>query len=117
MPALTIRNIPERTLARLRDRAERAHRSLNGEVLSIFEDVTEAVPDGPVFMPPIPLPAKPVFKSYREDVMEMAESARERKKKFDKFLSLAGSWDDDRSAAEIIADIESSRTPGREVEL
>ena len=33
MPALTVRNIPESTLARLRSRAAREHRSLNGEIL------------------------------------------------------------------------------------
>ena len=34
MPALTIRNIPEAVLERLRARARRGHSSLNGEILT-----------------------------------------------------------------------------------
>ena len=46
MPALTIRNIPETTLERLRTRAARGHRSLNGEILALFEKAAGEVPEG-----------------------------------------------------------------------
>ena len=40
MPAsLTIRNIPDETLARLRERAARNHRSLQGETMAILEEI------------------------------------------------------------------------------
>ena len=116
MPALTVRNIPESTLARLRTRAARGHRSLNGEILAIFEEVSGGIPaEGPVWMPPVPLPEKPTFGSARPDGKPL--SAAERKKRAARLFSLAGSWVDSRSTEEIIADIVGSRTMGREVEL
>ncbi len=116
MPALTIRNIPAATLSRLRARAARSHRSLNGEILSIFEEASDGVPAaGPVWMPPVPLPDKPTFGTERP--YEKSISAAERKRRLDKLNSLFGSWVDSRSTEEIIADIVGSRTMGREVEL
>ena len=116
MPALTVRNIPESTLARLRSRAAREHRSLNGEILAIFEEASDGVPvEGPVWMPPIPLPPKPTFGTKRPD--EESISPAERKRRQEKLESLFGSWVDSRSTEEIIADIVGSRTMGREVDL
>lgn len=46
---------------------------------------------------------------------ENRESAVARQKR--EMEALIGSWDDDRSTEEIIADIVSARTPGRRVEL
>jgi antitoxin FitA len=37
MPTLSIKNAPERVVKRLRERAERNHRSLQGELLAIIE--------------------------------------------------------------------------------
>lgn len=109
MPALTVRNIPESTLARLRSRAAREHRSLNGEILAIFEEASDGVPvEGPVWMPPIPLPPKPTFGTKRPD--EESISPAERKRRQEKLESLFGSWVDSRSTEEIIADIVGSRT-------
>ena len=47
---------------------------------------------------------------------EMRKS-RETERQRDVILRIAGTWVDDRSDEEIIADIENSRTPGREVML
>lgn len=47
---------------------------------------------------------------------EMRKS-REAKRQKDVILRIAGTWIDDRSDEEIIADIENSRTLGREVVL
>ena len=115
MPALTIRNIPDATLERLRTRAARGHRSLNGEVLALFEEAVGATPEGPVYMPPVPLPPKPTFGTKRLD--EKSISPAERKRRQQKLESLFGSWVDSRSTEEIIADIVGSRTMGREVDL
>ena len=41
MPSLTIKNIPSEMLTRLRERAQLHHRSLQGEVMSILEDVVQ----------------------------------------------------------------------------
>lgn len=42
---LSIKNAPDRVVQRLRERAERHHRSLQGELLAIIE---AAVQDGPL---------------------------------------------------------------------
>ena len=76
MPALTIRNIPEATLERLRTRAARGHRSLNGEVLALFEEAVGAAPEGPVYMPPVPLPQKPTFGTKRPDERQVLRQFR-----------------------------------------
>ena len=43
MPALTVRNIPDETMDGLHRRAKNAHRSLNGEILLIFEDAVDGI--------------------------------------------------------------------------
>jgi plasmid stability protein len=40
---LSIKNVPEELAARLRDRAKRNHRSLQGELLAILEDVGASI--------------------------------------------------------------------------
>lgn len=42
MPSLTVRDIPDDVYRRLRNRAERHHRSMNGELLSILERALES---------------------------------------------------------------------------
>lgn len=113
MPALTIRNIPETTLERLRTRAARGHRSLNGEILAIFEDAADGVPEGPVYMPPVPLPPKPTFGRRRPDGAPPSQAELDRR--WARIQKLH--WVDTRSTEEIIADIVGSRTMGREVNL
>ena len=97
MASLTVRDLPEETMSTLRIRAVRNHRSLNGEILHIFATVA-AFGDAFVF-PVRPGPASSEC-SQRDAV-----------------IALAGKWEDDRSLEETIADIESARTPGREVAL
>ena len=97
MPALTVRNIPEETMDGLHRRAKRARRSLNGEILLIFEDAVE----GENSSVPRNQERKPAFAPDRKSRLK----------------ALAGSWKDSRSADEIIADIVSARTMGREVSL
>ena len=40
MPSLSIKNVPEEVVARLRAQARQHHRSLQGELLAILEDAT-----------------------------------------------------------------------------
>lgn len=94
---LTVRDLPERTLATLKLRARSNRRSLNGEILFIFDWVAQhGVYD------PIPNPGEidPVVARQKAAVEE-----------------LIGTWDDERPANEIIEDMASHRTFGREVSL
>jgi len=91
--SLTIRDLPEADLSVLKSRASRNHRSLNGEILYVLGYVSS-------FGEAYEFPARPTSKSQQERV-----------------LSLFGKWKDSRSEGEIIADIEKSRSRGREVSL
>ena len=97
MACLTIRDLNDRTISTLKYRAMRNRRSLNGEILSIFDYVASF---GDRFEFPVHPPADPNAERQKEVV-----------------LRLAGQWSDDRSYEEMVADIENGRTQGREVEL
>jgi len=91
--SLTIRDLPEADLSVLKSRANRNHRSLNGEILYVLGYVSS-------FGATYEFPARPADRSQQ-----------------DRILSLFGKWKDSRSEGEIIADIEKSRSLGREVSL
>ena len=55
-----------------------------------------------------------MFLDYLQQEMEKSRAAQHQK---DVILRIAGTWVDDRTDDEIIADIEGSRTLGREVVL
>ena len=97
MTRLEVKDLPERTLAALKTRARRNRRSLNREILSIFDLVT--IHDIGV-MGPSAEPSDPLVLRQKREMEE-----------------LIGKWDDTRTAGEIIADIEGARTTGREVAL
>ena len=44
MPTITVRNVPDAVVRRLKARAERNHRSLNGEVVTLLEQAALAPP-------------------------------------------------------------------------
>jgi len=91
--SLTIRDLPESDISVLKSRAARNHRSLNGEILSILAYVSS-------FGDAYEFPACPASSSQQERV-----------------LALFGKWKDSRSEKAIIAEIEQSRSLGREVAL
>ncbi len=95
MTQLEVNDVPASTLAALRTRARRHHRSLNREILSIFDWV--------------------VVHDPREMAPNASDPAILRQKR--EMEDLVGSWDDSRTAEEIVADIEAARTAGREVAL
>ena len=93
MPTVTIRDLPAETLDALKRRATANHRSLNGEILCIFDYAVSA---------------RSEFDFVREN------RARRQREALDRVF---GKWEDNRSTEEIVRDIESSRTKGREVSL
>ena len=92
-----VKDLPERTLAALKTRARRNRRSLNREILFIFDWVAVHGIGGTT---PAVDPTDPLVLRQKREMEE-----------------LIGTWDDTRTAGEIIADIEGARTAGREVAL
>ena len=93
MANLTIRNIPEDLLDKLRRLSKAEKRSLNSEVLVVLEKCLEDY--------------KP---EKRYDFIPVEAQVEMWKK-------LAGEWDDHRTAEEIAKEIKETRTPGRRVDL
>ena len=95
MAHLTIRNIPDGILEKIRHMANLERRSLNSEILMIIERGTE---------------------------QELVEINRRRKnispsKQVHFWKNLSSKWEDERSTEEIVEDIYRSRTFGRNFEL
>ncbi|MDX1408114.1 MAG: Arc family DNA-binding protein, partial [Saprospiraceae bacterium] len=83
---LTVRNIPDHVMNKLRKLAKMARRSLNNEILIRLEESVAHEPETAV-----------------NDVI---------KRQIKELRKLAGKWIDDRPTDEIIAGIYSHRTPG-----
>ena len=97
MSCITVRDLSPRMLSSLKMRAKSNHRSLNGEILFIFEWVAD---HGMKTQPP---------------VEGMIDSAVFRQKS--EMDSLIGTWGDKKATEEIIDDIFAARSFGREVAL
>ena len=97
MSCLTVRDLSPKTLSSLKTRAKSNHRSLNGEILFIFEWVVD---HGMKMPPPVEGMMDPVVARQKNE-ME----------------SLIGTWGDKRTTGEISNDIYAERTLGREVGL
>ena len=96
MANLTVRNIPERALNRLRERAAASRRSLNNEIVVLLEQAVERWPSASEAGPRIVSPVESQINRWEQ---------------------LCGRWRDERSWEDIAADIVSHRTVGREVAL
>lgn len=92
MASLTLKNIPEPLLDRLRDRASSDRRSLNQEVLYLLEEA--------------------LWRSSRDASVEEEIQAQ-----VENWSSLAGRWKSDLPVDEEIAQILDSRTAGRRIDL
>jgi plasmid stability protein len=95
MASITVRNIPDDVLKRIRALSSIDRRSLNNEILVLLE---------------------------RSASSELEEKLLKRKylsksTQLEMWKQLAGTWEDSRSTREIIDDIYATRTTGREVEL
>ena len=97
MSCLTVRDLSPRTLHSLKMRAKTNHRSLNGEILFIFDWVVDSGMNTP---PPVA--------GLTDPAVARQKSAME---------TLIGTWGDKRGTEEIAKGIYAARTFGREVNL
>lgn len=95
MPSITVRGLDEHVLERIRALAEAERRSLNSELLVLIDRALER---------------ELHFAGHRNAPVPKETQLR-------MWRHMSGWWEDERSTDEIIADIHSARTPGREVEL
>ena len=95
MASITVRNIPDEVLEKIRALSAIERRSINNEILLILERGT--------------------LTEYEERLHRrkyLSKSAQ-----MEIWKELLGSWEDNRSTKEIIEDIYSHRTGGRDVQL
>ena len=92
---ITIRNIPKEVIEKIRTLSQVERRSLNSEILMVLE------------------------RGLEEKLGRMFDikSNMTRELQTDIWRNLSAKWDDERSTEEIIEDIYSHRTKGRDVEL
>jgi hypothetical protein len=95
MASITIRNIPPEILERIRSLSSVERRSINSEILFLLERAT--------------------YTEYEEKLQKRKYLSKS--SQLDIWRELAGSWQDSRSAKEIIEDIYAHRTTGRDVDL
>ncbi|MFW5771185.1 MAG: FitA-like ribbon-helix-helix domain-containing protein [Spirochaetota bacterium] len=93
MPSLTIRNIPENVMKKIRMRSEIEKRSLNSEILLIIENGLE------------------------QRTMSRSKKPVSRETRTRLWKRISGKWEDDRKTEEIIDDIYKSRSKGRDFSL
>ena len=94
MASITIKNIPDRLLARLRERAATEQRSMNKEIIRLLEIGLSAERAHPM--------------EYRRRLAEAQTSVWSR---------LCGRWVSDAPIEDEVAAIYSARSGGREVEM
>lgn len=89
MSSITLKDVPEQLLVRLRAAAAQERRSLNQEALVLIEDGLDA----------------------RETAEERAH------RQLEAWRALAGTWVSDRAIDAEVADLYAARTPGRDIDL
>lgn len=92
---LTIRNIPDEVMNKIRTLSQVERRSLNSEILMVLEKGL----------------------NYKLENLFNIKENMTRELQVNIWKGLAGKWEDDRSTNEIIDDIYSHRTAGREIKL
>lgn len=95
MANITIRNIPDSIMEKIRTLSTIEKRSINNELLLIIE---------------AGLNEESERKTKNENIIPKESQIRI-------WEQLMGRWEDDRSAKEIIEDIYAHRTPGRNIDL
>jgi len=95
MANITVRNIPDSILEKIRTLSTIEKRSINNELLLIIE---------------AGLNEESERKTKNENIIPKESQIRI-------WEQLMGRWEDDRSAKEIIEDIYAHRTPGRNIDL
>ena len=94
MTSITIKNIPDRLLARLREQAAMEQRSMNKEIIRLLDIGLSAEPSHPV--------------EHRRRLAVTQAAAWSR---------LSGRWDSDLPVEDEVAAIYAARSGGREIEL
>lgn len=79
MPNLSIKNVPDKVLDKLRERASRHHRSLQGELMALLSAALESPASGGE--PPAPREVPQKRRSGTRRIEEIAAEHRERMKK------------------------------------
>jgi plasmid stability protein len=95
MASITIRNIPDSVLKRIKALSQIERRSMNSELLRLIEKG---------------LNEETEKKSSQANILSSEMQAK-------MWEELIGEWEDERSSEEIIKDIYAHRTAGRHVEL
>jgi hypothetical protein len=95
MASITVRNIPPEVLEKIKQLSSLERRSVNNEILIILERGT--------------------YGEYEDKMLKRKYLAKATQLEI--WKKLAGTWEDKRSAKEIIEDIYSHRTAGRDVKL
>jgi len=95
MANITVRNIPEEVFEKIKALSAIERRSLNNQILTVLERGT--------------------FSEYEEVTRERRHISKQTQLQM--WRELCGSWEDDRTAKEIIKDIYSHRTLGRDVQI
>ena len=95
MANITIRNIPEEIFEKIKKLSTIEKRSLNNEMLVIIE------------------------KGAQSEITKITKSSKKipRSVQVNLWENLSGTWEDERTTKEIIQDIYTSRTYGREFDL
>lgn len=108
MPSFTLKNIPETLMNRLRQRAQRNHRSLAKELQLLLEEaLAEAWPAG----------ARETEPRYRAMLHASDDKLLDRDTQVDVWRDLCGQWQSDLDPKAEIEAIYAARTAGREVDL
>lgn len=95
MASLTVRNIPDEILDKIKALSSIDRRSLNNEILVILERGT--------------------YTEVQERMRKVKHVSKDTQIQI--WNNLLGTWEDTRSAKEIIEDISTHRTIGRDIEL
>lgn len=90
---ITVRNIPEEIVRKIRTLSQIGKRSLNNEILRLLE------------------------RGVQEEVQSRNRKGISKQTQINIWKKLLHEWDDERSTQEIIEDIYNNRTLGREVDL
>ena len=95
MSNITVRNIPEKIINKIRTLSSKERRSLNNQILVVLEAGLEK----------------------ELEYHNRGESNINKETQLSIWEKLCGRWDDDRTASEIIADIVKHRSEGRSVRI
>ncbi len=95
MASITVRNIPDEVLERIKTLSMIERRSINSEILVILE--------------------RGAFNEYEGKMQRQRHLSKSTRMEI--WKGMLGTWEDTRSTREIIEDIYSNRTVGRDVDL